>query len=33
MKQLAGIDISKGGFHACLKEQSDNGRVKPLVFQ
>ncbi|OAV67159.1 hypothetical protein Barb6XT_01608 [Bacteroidales bacterium Barb6XT] len=28
MKQLAGIDISKDGFHACLKEQPDDGRVK-----
>ncbi|OAV66547.1 hypothetical protein Barb6XT_01888 [Bacteroidales bacterium Barb6XT] len=28
MKQPAGIDIPKEGFHAYLKEQSDNGRVK-----
>ncbi|OAV71313.1 hypothetical protein Barb6_01452 [Bacteroidales bacterium Barb6] len=28
MKQAAGIDISKDGFHACLKEQADDGRVK-----
>ncbi|OAV69267.1 Transposase [Bacteroidales bacterium Barb6XT] len=28
MKQPAGIDISKDGFHACLKEQPDDGRVK-----
>ncbi|OAV64533.1 hypothetical protein Barb6XT_02776 [Bacteroidales bacterium Barb6XT] len=28
MKQAAGIDISKDGFHACLKEESADGRVK-----
>ncbi|OAV68110.1 hypothetical protein Barb6XT_01174 [Bacteroidales bacterium Barb6XT] len=28
MKQPAGIDILKDGVHACLKEQSDDGRVK-----
>ncbi|OAV71386.1 hypothetical protein Barb4_00700 [Bacteroidales bacterium Barb4] len=28
MKQAAGIDISKDGFHVCLKEQSDDGHVK-----
>ncbi|OAV67155.1 hypothetical protein Barb6XT_01604 [Bacteroidales bacterium Barb6XT] len=28
IKQPAGIDISKDGFHACLKEQPDDGRIK-----
>ncbi|OAV70429.1 hypothetical protein Barb4_01352 [Bacteroidales bacterium Barb4] len=28
MKQPAGIDISKDGFHACLKEQADDEQVK-----
>ncbi|OAV63978.1 Transposase [Bacteroidales bacterium Barb6XT] len=28
MKQAAGIDISRDGFHACLREQADDGRVK-----
>ncbi|OAV72431.1 hypothetical protein Barb6_01125 [Bacteroidales bacterium Barb6] len=28
IKQPAGIDISKDGFHVCLKEQADDGWVK-----